>query len=185
MEAINAHLVKLMEHNIYIYESKRKEIRSNQPAKLKAPVKFTSPERIKFTLQQQRLTCKQLQQRVSEMRQSLEHHSQPVDSQLGQDFVSLFSGCNEKDVPPFMKLFWEEQQSYINKPASSIRYHSMVIKFFLSLATKSSSSYSDLRYDSKTDSGILVLPSLRTLRDYKNYIHPQRGFNKYVIEELS
>ena len=119
------------------------------------------------------------------MRQSLEHHSQPVDSQLSQDFVCLFSGCDEKDVPPFMKLLWDKQQNYINKPASSIRYHPMVIKFCLSLATKSSFSYSDLRYDSKSGSGILVLPSLRTLRDYKNYIRPQRGFNKSIIEELS
>ena len=169
----------------YIYESKRKEIRLNQPAKLKTPVKFTSPERIKLTLQQHRLKCKQLEQKVNEMRQSLEHHSQPVDSQLSQDFVSLFSGCDEKDVPPFMKLFWDEQQNYINKPASSIRYHPMVIKFCLSLAAKSSSSYSDLRYDSKSGSGILVLPSLRTLRDYKNYIRPNRGFNRAIIEELS
>ena len=67
-----------------------------------------------------------------------------------------------------MKLFWEEQKKY-NKESksSSIRYHPMVIKFCLSLATKSSSIYSDLRYDNKTGSGILVLPSLRTLRDYK------------------
>ena len=61
----------------------------------------------------------------------------------------------------------------------------MVIKFCLSLASKSSSTYSDLRYDSKTGSGILVLPSLRTLRDYKNYINPRRGFNPDIINDLS
>ena len=33
--------------------------------------------------------------------------------------------------------------------------------------------------------GILVLPSLRTLRDYKNYIRPTRGFNPEVINELA
>ena len=32
---------------------------------------------------------------------------------------------------------------------------------------------------------MLVLPSLRTLRDYKNYIHPTRGFNHNVINDLA
>ena len=36
----------------------------------------------------------------------------------------------------------------------------------------------------KTGSGILVLPSLRTLRDYKNYTHPTRGFNPAIINDL-
>ena len=29
-----------------------------------------------------------------------------------------------------------------------------------------------------------MLPSQRTLRDYRNYIRPQRGFQEGVIEEL-
>ena len=33
-------------------------------------------------------------------------------------------------------------------------------------------------------SGVLVLPSLRTLRDYRNYIKPTRGFNPDVIKDL-
>ena len=41
-------------------------------------------------------------------------------------------------------------------------YHPMVIRFCLSLAAKSPSAYSDLLYDGKTDTGVLVLPSLRT-----------------------
>ena len=120
------------------------------------------------------------------MKQSVENNSKGVDPQLHQDSLSLFSGCEEKNVPPFMKLFWEEQRKY-NKESksSSIRYHPMVIKFCLSLATKSSSTYSDLRYDNKTGSGILVLSSLRTLRDYKNYIRPKRGFNPDVLNDLS
>ena len=98
-------------------------------------------------------------------------------SELGADFVSLFSGCDQNDVPPFMKLSWKEQQEYVQSSRiSSIRYHPMSIKYCLNLATKSSSTYSDLRYDPKTGSGILVLPSLCTLRDYKNDIKPTRGF---------
>ena len=55
----------------------------------------------------------------------------------------------------------------------------MIIRFCLSLAAKSSSCNEELR-----NSGILILPSQRTLRDYRNYIKPHVGFNGKVIEEL-
>ena len=85
-----------------------------------------------------------------------------------------------------MKLFWEEQQKYLfSSSSSSIRYHPMIIKYCLSLAAKSSSAYSDLRYNSRTGSGVLILPSLGTMRDYKNYIHPKRGFINEVVNELN
>ena len=62
------------------------------------------------------------------MKQSLKIHSKPVDPELNDDFVSLLSGCDQKTVPPFMKLFWEEQQKYIKSSShSSVRYHPMVI----------------------------------------------------------
>ena len=41
-----------------------------------------------------------------------------------------------------------------------------------------------MRYDSATGSGVLVLPSLRTLRDYRNYFKPTRGFNPDVVKNL-
>ena len=50
-----------------IYEHNRKDYRLNQPAKLNAPIKFTSPERLKLNIQQHRLECKQLKERVDEM----------------------------------------------------------------------------------------------------------------------
>lgn len=55
----------------------------------------------------------------------------------------------------------------------------MIIRYCLSLVAKSPSLYEELR-----NSGILVLPSQRTLRDYRNHIRPQRGFQEGIIEEL-
>ena len=52
----------------------------------------------------------------------------------------------------------------------------MIIRFCLSVASKSSSSYDEWR-----DSYVLMLPSRRILRDYKNAIRPRRGFNNLVI----
>ena len=41
-----------------------------------------------------------------------------------------------------------------------------------------------MRYDSATGSGVLVLPSLITFRDYRNYIKPTHGFNPDVTKDL-
>ena len=85
-----------------------------------------------------------------------------------------------------MKLLSEEQQKCISSSSpTSIRYHPMIIKFYLNLAAKSSSAYKDLPYDSRTGTGILVLSSLWTLRGYNNYIRPTREFNPEVINELA
>ena len=170
----------------FVSETNHKRAVLNKPAKLNAPVKFTSPDRLKLTLQQQSLECKQLEEQLENMRKALEKESKIINPELNNDLVTLFSGSDQKDAPPFMKLFWEEQQKYIKSSSpTSIRYHPMIIKFCLNLAAKSSSSYNDLRCDSKAGSGILVLPSLRTLRNYKNYIRPTRGFNPDVINDLS
>ena len=61
-----------------------------------------------------------------------------------------------------------------------MRYHPMIIRFCLSLASKSKSANEELR-----NSNILVLPSSRTLRDYKNAIAPQTGFRKQIIDDLN
>ena len=83
-----------------------------------------------------------------------------------------------------MKLFWEEQQKYLTSSSkTSVRYHPMVIRYCLGLAAKSPADSDEIRYDEKTKSGFVILPSRRGLRDYKNYLRPQ-GFNKDVINEL-
>ena len=116
----------------------------------------------------------------------MDSDSKKVSFELSSDFRKLFSQSNEKEIPPFMKLFWEEQQKYISSSSpTSIRYHPMIIKFCLNLAAKSSSAYKDLQYDSTTATGILALPSLRALRDYKNYIRPTIGFSPEFINELA
>ena len=167
----------------FAYQQNRKAAVLNKPAKLNAPIKFTSPERVKITLQETRLECKQLKAELASMKKAIEKHGEVVDETLSGDFKTLFS--KSKNVPNFMKLFWDEQQKYIQSScSSSIRYHPMIIKFCLNLAAKSNSAYNDLRYDAKTGNGFLILPSLRTLRDYRNYIHPTRGFNPAVVNDL-
>ena len=154
------------------------------PAKLN--IKFTSPDRIKLTLQHKSLECKQREEQISNMEKTLDSDNHIVSPELLTDFQKSFSQSNEKYVPPLMKLFWQEQQKYITLSSPScIRYHPMIIKFCLNLVAKSPSAYKDFPYDNKTGTGVLVLPSLRTLRDYKNYIRPTRGFNPDIVNELA
>lgn len=91
---------------------------------------------------------------------------------------------NAESISPFMQFFWAEQQKYITKSRTSVRYHPMIIRYCLALSAKSPQAYDYIRYDPKAGTGFLVLPSRRRLRDYKNYIRPQRGFNPEIIAEL-
>ena len=75
-------------------------------------------------------------------------------------------------------------KKYLTTSKTGRRYHPMIIKYCLNIDVKSTAAYSELRYDLATGSGVLVLPSLRTLRDYKNYIKPTSGFNPDVIKDL-
>ena len=44
----------------------------------------------------------------------------------------------------FMRLFWEEQQKYIQSSPNNIKYHTMIIRYCLSLASKSEAAYDDI-----------------------------------------
>ena len=95
--------------------------------------------------------------------------------------ISSFNNTmdNNYKISPFMKLFWGQQKSAFSKKSGVGKCHPMIIRFCLSLATKSGSAYDELR-----NSNVLVLPSRRTLRDYRNAIKPTVGFSPKVIAEL-
>ena len=150
-----------------------------EPARDRAPVSLTSPERLVLTLQSKRIKCRQLEEKLQKMERSLQRSSIEIDNELSTDFISLFSNADNNQITPFMNLFWQEQKKLFSVNKSGRKFHPMIIRFCLSLALKSSSCYEELR-----NSGILVLPSQRTLRDYKNFILPNAGFNPDVIEEL-
>ena len=49
-----------------------------------------------------------------------------------------------------MKLFWSEQQKYLGKSSTKvIRYHPTLIRYCLSLASKSPSTYHQMRFNEK------------------------------------
>ena len=125
----------------------------------------------------QRLKCADLERQLKEMQTEIQKSSIEVDHELSKDIVTIFGQSD--DVTPFMSLFWQQQKKLFSSTKTGVRYHPMLIRYCLSLAAKSPSCYEELR-----NSNILVLPSQRTLRDYKNFIRPKRGFQDHVVEEL-
>lgn len=155
-----------------------KQRKLTEPAHINSPVSQTPPERLKLTLQMQRMRCSQLENQLRLMQEELNKSSVHIDHELSKDFISIM-GKTKHEITPFMNLFWQQQQKLFASNSTAVRYHPMIIRYCLSLVAKSPSLYEELR-----NSGILVLPSQRTLRDYRNYIRPQRGFQEGVIEEL-
>ena len=112
------------------------------------------------------------------MKTAIDKQGIDVDQELANDFDTIFT--NPNNVTPFMKLFWQQQNELRKKGGGrNARYHPMIIRYCMSLLMKSRSAYEELR-----NSGVLILPSTRTLRDYKNVIKPKCGFSKEVIADL-
>lgn len=113
------------------------------------------------------------------MRTELKNTNIEVDHELSNDLTKILgTAADTSKMTPFMKLFWEQQQKLFSSSQKGVRYHPMIVRFCLSLAAKSPSCYEELR-----NSGVLVLPSQRRLKDYRNAIKPKSGFQP-EMEEL-
>ena len=74
------------------------------------------------------------------------------------------------------KIFWQQQETY-NK--LTMRWHPLVLRFALNLKYMSTSAYRAMR-----ESGIINLPSERTLYDYTHWSSPHSGVQPEYIQEL-
>lgn len=80
----------------------------------------------------------------------------------------------------FRRLFWEQQAQAAKLTNSrQMKWHPQMIRWCLHLKLSSGGAYRSLR-----ESGVLQLPSERTLRDYTHHITPSSGFQKEVFEML-
>ena len=108
-----------------------------------------------------------------------------VDSGLHQDLADIMEGESssvQQALPDgsFRKLFWQQQvKALTSKDPRQRRWHPLIIKWCLNLRMMSSAAYRNLR-----TSGMLVLPSERSLRDYSNVIKSGDGFSIAVIGQL-
>ena len=129
------------------------------------------------------------QQKIARLRAALGHAIEQrgvtVDDDLHQDLQEIVKSNNEcisNIYPPgsFARLFWENQMraSAVSK-ASSMRWDPLMIRWCLYLRHVSCSAYEMLR-----ETGIVKLPSQRTLRDYTYTAKAAAGFSNEVYTHL-
>jgi hypothetical protein len=144
----------------------------------KAPLASCSKERLIATIKKQRVKCKDLESQIENMRKDISSNSIEIDKALEDDILAIL-GKNDMKSSPHMNLFWQQQKKLLASPTFGRRYHPQLIRFCLSLHSKSPSAYREL-----ASSGVLVLPSERTLRDYRNFFKPKPGFNEEKVTQL-
>ena len=98
---------------------------------------------------------------------------------LNKVFQFKIMGGQNLEATLHMKFFWEQQMMLLQAKKMRRRNHPQIIRFSLSLHGKSPSAYRELR-----DSGALILPNERVLRDYKNYFKPKAGINQENVDCL-
>ncbi|XP_078486472.1 uncharacterized protein LOC144744955 [Ciona intestinalis] len=139
----------------------------------------TIKESIKCSLEQKDVRITELETKIKKNFET-EERLVEVEADLANDFKNLMAqACDKQEVNDFYKLFWEEQIKLNGSKTKGERYHPEIIKFCLSLATKSKSCYEELR-----ESGLLRLPSSRTLNDYRNLYSTSPGIQQHVLQEL-
>ena len=80
----------------------------------------------------------------------------------------------------FERIFWDQQrQANAANKAQGRRWHPLMVKWCLYLRHVSSRAYEVLR-----NSGVVTLPSQRTLRDYTHFVESVPGFSADVDEML-
>lgn len=108
-----------------------------------------------------------------------------VDVSCDTDLTTIItseSAALQQALPDgsFRKLFWQQQLKALScKDQRQRRWHPLIIKWCLNLRMMSTAAYHNMR-----TSGMLVLPSERTLRDYSNVVKGGEGFSLAVLKQL-
>ena len=101
-----------------------------------------------------------------DMLQVMDNHANSIMVKYGEDSLQA--------------IFWDQQvRAATTKGSSGRRWHPLVVKWCLYLHHLSTKAYETIR-----NSGILTLPSSRTLQDYKHLSSTTVGFSTEVDKQL-
>ena len=56
---------------------------------------------------------KGLKMKLGQLQEEISKASLPVNTDLSYDFKSIILENDQRKISPFMRLFWEEQQEYL------------------------------------------------------------------------
>lgn len=129
------------------------------------------------------------QRKVTRMKEKIQqlstNHAISINDELNKDmkeimkenFTTIAAQYPEKT---FERMFWEQHaMSSARKDGRGFRWHPAMIKWCLYLRHLSGKAYETLR-----QSGVLKLPSQRTLRDYTHYIPTSIGYSAKLDQML-
>ena len=125
---------------------------------------------------------KALEHKLSQL---IQNHGVNLDGPDAGDVASLISEMTPLVQSKFapnspQQIFWDQQVKYNNfKDTRQMRWHPLIVRFALNLKYLSSSAYRAMR-----KSGIIHLPSERTLSDYTHWTAPHSGVSLEFIEEF-
>lgn len=150
---------------------------------------LSTPEkvsRMKRMYSQIRITQQQIHRLNARIDKLVEMRGTEVDDELGQHLTNITE--EKSDViaqthpdGSFAKCFWEQQRKALAlKKMSSMRWDPVMIRWCLYLRHLSGSS----AYEMLRESGVIKLPSQRTLRDYTYYTKTTCGFSDDVDKQL-
>ena len=125
---------------------------------------------------------KRLETKVSSLIESQAIPLQECDNTDVSSLVTDMSPLIEQQFPPDspQRIFWDQQKKYNSlKDNRQMRWHPLMIRFALNLKYLSTSAYRAMR-----QSGMISLPSERTLSDYTHWTTPHSGVQLEFIEQL-
>jgi hypothetical protein len=137
---------------------------------------------IHYSLSVAKRRNRELEHKLSQL---IQDHGVNLDGPDSGDVAALLSEVTplvESNYAPNspQKIFWDQQVMYNNvKDPRQMRWHPLIIRFALNLKYLSSSAYRAMRM-----SGIIHLPSERTLSDYTHWTAPHSGVSLEFIEEF-
>ena len=147
-----------------------------------------TPEKLLKIKNLQALVVKQ-RKRLNSIEAKLQHHFRAkgicIQDDIHDDMAGLVKKYSENldtssDDESFQSIFWKQQLKNISlKNKKQIRWHPLMIRWALYLHHRSSGAYNVLR-----NSGVITLPSTRTLCDYRHFTAAKSGFSAIADFQL-
>lgn len=88
----------------------------------------------------ERIKCSQLEKHITQMKKEIKLSGIPLSSDLSSDVIRNMNAKESKFVL-FVKKSFQKNHKFV-------RYHAMIIRFCITLASKSPSAHYDLRNES-------------------------------------
>ncbi|XP_078487274.1 uncharacterized protein LOC144745216 isoform X2 [Ciona intestinalis] len=101
-----------------------------------------------------------------------------VDNQI-HETIKVVYGEEEKSLNNWHKMFYKNQISNASLSIHARRYHPDVVRWALELYCRSPAAYEHIR-----SSKALVLPSISTIKSYRNCIPPTSGISSIALAEI-